>query len=52
MFHKSAVAFARQSGPRVQAQASLANIGTEVVSDVLYGGATVFDSRIVTFNNP
>jgi len=52
MFHKSAVAFARQSGPRVQAQASLANIGTEVVSDVLYGGATVFDTRIVTFNNP
>lgn len=52
MFHKSAVAFARQSGPRVQAQASLANIGTEVVSDVLYGGSTVFDTRIVTFNNP
>ena len=52
MFHKSAVAFARQSGPRVMSAPSLANIGTEIVSDLLYGGATVFDNRIVTFTNP
>ena len=52
MFDKSAVAFARQSGPRVMSAPSLANIGTEIVSDLLYGGATVFDNRIVTFTNP
>ena len=52
MFHKSAVSFARQDGPSMASAESVSHIGTEVCASVLFGGATVFDTRIVTFTNP
>jgi len=52
MFHKSAVSFARQSGPSMESARSLSHLGQEIVASVLYGGTTVFDDRIVTFTNP
>jgi hypothetical protein len=52
MFHKSAVSFARQDGPSMESARSLSHLGQELVASVLYGGATVFDTRIVTFTNP
>jgi hypothetical protein len=50
--HPSAVNFARQLDPRVQSEYSVQDLGTKVVSDVLYGAVTTFEGRIYEFRNP
>tara|TARA_Y100001963_G_scaffold75749_1_gene105153 strand:- start:872 stop:1726 length:855 start_codon:yes stop_codon:yes gene_type:complete len=52
MFHRSAVSLAVQQSVKVESAPSVSNLGTEVAAHTLYGGATVFDDRIVTFTNP
>ena len=50
--HPSSVNFARQLEPRVQSEYSVEDLGTKVVSDVLYGAVTTFEGRIYEFRNP
>lgn len=52
ILHPSAVNFGRQLDPRVQSEYSVADLGTKVVSDVLYGAVTTFEGRIYEFRNP
>ena len=52
MFHRAAVSLAMQSDVKVESATSVSNLGQEVAAHNLYGGATVFDDRIVTFTNP
>jgi hypothetical protein len=52
MFHRSAVSIAVQQEVKMASSPSVSNLGTEVAAHNLYGGATVFDDRIVTFTNP
>ena len=52
ILHPSAVNFARQLDPRVQSEYSVADLGTKVVSDVLYGAVTTIEGRIYEFRNP
>jgi len=52
MFHRSAVSIAVQQQVKMASAESVSNLGTEIAASTLYGGATVFDDRIVTFTNP
>tara|TARA_R110002020_G_scaffold137792_2_gene307353 strand:+ start:6416 stop:7255 length:840 start_codon:yes stop_codon:yes gene_type:complete len=52
IMHPSAVNFARQLEPRVQSEYSVEDLGTKVVSDVVYGAVTTFEGRIHEFRNP